>query len=992
MKTLFRYILLFLSFSQIASAQVYHFEHYGVHNGLGQSQVSDIIQDQFGYLWFSTQGGGVSRFDGLKFKTYRKEDGLPANNIASVKIDKQNRLMIGSYRGFSVFDGKEFRNITIKKRPPRLIKRIFSDNQRNIYVLFGKTGIGRFEEDSLKIICPNDTTKTPIFNATFDRKNNLYVAGWNGTIYRVNGSQLQPFFHLPHGFNLYGFIFDNENRLWIGTNKGAYIISNPNSSINLKDWKLVSSQIPFSVGQTSSGDTWLGLAEGVLRIEKNGNQTVFNAKNGFTNARITTIYEDHDGVVWLAADGDGVYKFTDTPFTYINSSLGLADNSIGTILEDPEGKLWLGTFSTGLYVWDGKKIIKTYNESNGLPCNVVTSSLLDSQGNKWFGSGMCGFSKIDAKGKLTTFTAEQMGFDGRIMSIVEGENHEIWFGSGSGLYVFDGKTFKRVDYNGKRIMIYHLLRIGNGEIVAFSGNDAYLMKNHQLKEFKQLGSWENSKVICSLYYPKQNMMFWGDMEEGVFAYNFQTQKKYHFSTKDGLSSNLIFNIIFDKNDNLWVGSEKGLDKIFFDKDFKIKDIRYYSKGIGFTGVETNAMTTLFDKEGHLWVGTIAGAYQYHPEKDNFETKPIRVHLTEVKLLFDTTKLDKYATSTDKWHRTFENLRLPYNKNSLSFSFIGIYHKNPEEVVYQYKLEGFDKAWSAPTTKKEINYTNLPAGEYTFLVRASNNCGAWCKDTLKYSFVITPPFWKTWWFSLLTLIFIIAAVYSLQRLYANYQTKRALAYEKLKQEAESEIRKQVAQDFHDELGNRLAAITTQSNVLKLKLSNVEDDNKKIVNDIEENARKLYTDTKDFIWAIDPESNRLNELVMYIRDFGEKLFQYTDIEFVMQSEISDEYEGIILPPGWSIQIIMIFKEAMTNALKHAQCKQVVFDYQSIANEKFVFTLEDDGKGIDTTANGNNQKGISNMQRRANKIQSILEFIQKQPKGTILRVSGKIPKKGG
>jgi ligand-binding sensor domain-containing protein/signal transduction histidine kinase len=972
-----------------SSAQNYHFEHYNIHNGLGQSQVSDLVQDQFGYIWMATRGGGLSRFDGLHFKTFRREDGLPANNISSLKIDSKKHLLIGSNRGFTVYDGRRFQYISRKK--PVFLRNIFVNKSNEVFAVFEKNGIGFFKNDSLIVLKPNNSKDSTYFESVnYDSKGNLFLASPQGILCSFIDSKIQKVLQVPKGIMIRNFLITKAGKIWISTNKGVFIINKIQEKILKKDLQKVSDFFANSMIETQRGEIWLGLFQGAIRFDNNLQETYFSEENGFTNASINKVFEDRDGILWFATDGDGAFKFTNSPFTYLNIKNGLADNTAFGILPDQKNRIWIGSFTKGLSVWDGKKVSKIVNSNSGLKRNGISSVFLDSKGNKWFGVGVNTVTKIDLNDKISNYSIESKECTSTILSISEGENGEIWLGTFCGVYLLkDGKFKHFSDKDGLlSIRTPEIVKIAANTFVVFSIEGANIIKDYKVYPFKEAGSWQNSRVVSTVFHPKWNMLFWGDMEEGISAYNFNNKQKYHFSTKNGLTSNLIYNLIFDKNDQLWVGSEKGIERIKFTKDWKIEDIKYYSQNEGMKGIETNEASMVFDAGGNLWIGTIMGAYRYYPERDKADTKPLKVQLTEVKLLIDTTKIAQFATKTDQWDDIYDGLELPHQHNNLLFRYITISHRNPQETVYQYKLEGFDTNWSMPITKTEIAYTNLPAGEFTLLLRASNNCGEWTGELTKYSFRIKPPFWQTWWFGLLSVSVILGGIFASQKAYSNYQTRKVLAFEKLKQVAESDIRKQIAQDFHDELGNRLAAITTQSSVLKMKIDK-NSENRQIVKEIEENARKLYTDTKDFIWTIDPESNRLNELVIYIKDFGEKLYQFSGIEFIVKNEISDEFQDVVLPAGWSIQLIMVFKEAMTNALKHAQAKHVYFEFE-FDDKSFKFSIKDDGIGIKLAENGSANKGIKNMLIRAEKINSQLSIKQIQPNGTMICLEGVIPKK--
>jgi signal transduction histidine kinase len=307
------------------------------------------------------------------------------------------------------------------------------------------------------------------------------------------------------------------------------------------------------------------------------------------------------------------------------------------------------------------------------------------------------------------------------------------------------------------------------------------------------------------------------------------------------------------------------------------------------------------------------------------------------------------------------------------------------------LQNFDPDWQPITRKNQAVYTNLPPGAYTFEVMASNNDGVWNTQPAALQFVITPPFWRNWWFFLVALLVLGVT----GRLYykSRVQTKlnALMQVEKIKNEETIKVRRQVAEDFHDQVGNQLASITVMVQLIQAKLDTGNKEVEDLLKKLGQFTKMLFTGTRDFIWSIDPRSDRVNEMLIYIRDFGEELFEYTDINFHV--ETNDSFSADTeLPIGWSRHIVYIFKEALSNSLKHTGCKNVYLNF-NVSNHNYVFELKDDGKGL----NGYNQEGfvglgIRNMKERAQKIGGEIVISSDENAGTRIVLEGKIPQNEG
>jgi signal transduction histidine kinase len=296
------------------------------------------------------------------------------------------------------------------------------------------------------------------------------------------------------------------------------------------------------------------------------------------------------------------------------------------------------------------------------------------------------------------------------------------------------------------------------------------------------------------------------------------------------------------------------------------------------------------------------------------------------------------------------------------------------------LEGVDKTWVNAGTRRFANYTNLEPGIYNFHVLGSNNDEVWNNRGASFSFIIYPPFWRTWWFYGLILVLGVGVIISIHKYRVRVKITGLVQLEK--------IRKRIADDFHDELGHKLTKISLYSELMKKDLSGKLNGAEDYLFKISETANTLYDDTKDFIWSIDPGKDSLYDLAVYLKDFGDEFFDKTGVAFRVK-EISPDLEKIILPMIWKRQLILIFKEAMNNILKHSGCSTVGLEV-SKTDLEIEIVLNDDGTGmhIPGTTKG---RGLGNMKSRAEKIDGELS-IESHAHGTIIKFTGYIEKMSG
>lgn len=782
-------IISFILLSLLQNAQTYNFKNYNTEQGLPQSQVLCITQDSKGNMWFGTNSGGAGKFDGNKFTTYSDNDGLINNVVFSITETKDNKIVFGTNRGISVYNGFYFKNYGEKDglKNPRVFK-VLDDH--GVIWIGTEEGVYQLQDNKiLPFTLDNTLNKSSVFSIYVDSKKRIWFATFqNGAICFNPSNNSFKHFTTKNGLKE-NFIFSitetNDGDILIGTVSGLNII---NSENQVTEGKYIKSQenIGFrSIVVDSKNDHWYGTAsEGVYRYT-NQKLIKYNSENGLTNKSILSIYQDREKNLWIGTDGDGVYKYSGARFTSFSKANNLPENYINSIAQDKNGHIWVSSRNMGVTKLEGSQVTNytvDAKKPNALPDNNITTMISSKFGDIWLGTndGLCHYN-----GQSFNTISDNNFRHKYILSLHEDKKGSIWIGTTNGLFKYSNNFIVDIKLNhneNQETGQFLILSIGedkNGHIWVGTENGAIEYDGSTSISHNDSSGFINKRIMCISSDYKGNL--WFGTEDGVYNYDYKKFNK--ISQKNGLSSNFINLIITDQNKNLFIGTNNGLDKLDLNAFYSEKiTIKHYGKEDGLVSLECNSNACIKDNMGRIWIGTINGVEIYNPNEDFFNAQEPLTHINQIKLFFNAEEFKKQVKETDSISKLPVNLILPYNKNHLTFEYVGVCHVNPEKVRYLYKLDGIDNDWSPPTSKTEITYPSLPPGKYTFMVKAMNNDGVWNYEPTTFSFEILPPWYKTWWFYSICIIVIISGAWY----YNHYKTKK-LIEDKAKLEKEVSLR-------------------------------------------------------------------------------------------------------------------------------------------------------------------------------------------------------------
>jgi ligand-binding sensor domain-containing protein len=934
--------LFFWIFSQhILFSQRYNFVNYSVEEGLPQSQIYSIYQDSQGYLWFGTYGGGLSRFDGINFENYNEERGLSCSFVRSIAEYENGTLLIGTDEGLFIFAHNQFIPYSYPKYLGRpAIRALLVDRQKNIWVGGMEFGLYKYTNGKVEKINTNQDGLGNNVNCLYADKQDRIWVGLDGGFCKIDpgGQKITSFKKFDGGaFTAVRCITeDKAGRIWLGSYIYGAAVYNGYKFQRYTTQDGLANNTVNSLWVDEKGAVWFGTSNGISQLKDDHFNTI-TSDEGLCGNTIVTSLEDGDHNLWFGSSGGGVSKFDNERFIHFpeNETMG---KLVYTIQQDNRGNMWFGTSNGGVTRFDGSSF-EVYNAEYDFTDRKIKSIFCDEDSTYWFGT--LGVGAYYYNGKDFINYSYKSGLCGNyITGIIKDQAGNIWFSSldnGVGFFNPTTKNFyryrKKDGLASERINTVAVDESGsiwagtdNAGInkISFSNTDHTSISISTINQSKGLSTNNINSIIC-----RKGKLYIGTSGGGINIMD-ASGKFTYWKKAQGLSSNIIYSLVFDNSGNLWAGSEKGIDKIVLNND-KIVRVFHFGKAEGFIGVENTMNSSCIDTAGNLWFGTINGANRYNPNFDQASTSLPKIHLTGVNIFFDKVEDTEYGKDYSSFEELSGNLILPYNKNHISFEFIGINYRNPDAVKYKWRLIGDDEKWSPELTRREATYSNLSPGKYTFELKACNENGIWNEKPVSFSFIIKPPYWTSPAFLIavggIILLFLSIVVISIIRRikYKNREEKQRLEMSKNILELEQATsRLQMNPHFLFNSLNSIQGYIASNNTTEAKwyLSKFA----KLMRLILDNAKEEFIPLRDEMYILE------NYMILERMRMNEK-FDYTII-----CDASIDTDEVEIPP----MIIQPFVEnSILHGLKHKEGKGLI-DIKFFMNDG-VLTCEITDNGI-------------------------------------------------
>lgn len=953
----FHIIFFLLLFPGQFFAQIKIHKNINRSDGLVYSQVLCLLEDSQGFLWIGTPAG-LSRWDGINFKNFTKKDGLKSSSIHSIAESTDGTIYIGTQSGLNIFrDDKITYDSGIPDKLNDRINDILVINNSTIYFAGDKSGLWVYDgQDYKNITKENGLASNRIKCIEMGPDNSLLLGtiDYGLIVYKENEFKNISLL-VERKFKQINTIFVQPNgNLLIGTDQGL-IVYNKDKTVIVDNKKGLPDNYITDICAGIDNDIYIATAKGIAVYNENNLIDVISTKNGLSSSFVWEILKSSSGVYFIGTDGTGLDIFVPKNIENLTKESGLPHSNVWSIVESKNKSIYLGT-DNGLAVLKNGQF-KTYNTKDGLNSEMIITIYEASNGVLYLGTDLFGvyvfknnsFSNINSKNGLNSDL---------VWAINEDQKGNIYFGTyESGICVYDGKKIidtLSIEDGLPGNSITTAYKSDEGELYfGTENNGAFKLSNDDTRNITRLIA--KGTVWSILKDNKSNKLYFGVDEMGLLIY--ENGIVDTINTDDGLSNNTVIGIMQDDDGNLYLTTDNGFNVLTFSDDtFYIRKISIED---GLASNECNQGAYLKDSEGNFWIGTVAGATKYRPEYDKQSLSAPKMHFTKMQL-YNKEVLYKRKD-------ILQNFK--YNENYFNFEYVGIDLAVQSNVVYQYRLSGIDEDW-VQTNRRFVQYTNLNNGKYIFSVKAKNRWGIW-SEPASIIFNISPPFWKTWWFALIStgmLLFSIALI-----IYTRIH--RLLAVERL--------RAKISSDLHDDIGAGLSEISILSAVVEAKSPpELRDSVKNELNKIGAISRLLIESMSDIVWLINPKTDSLLDLFTHLKDSFSDIFELKKIEF--KTTNLTQLGKAHLSMEKRKHIFLIFKEAINNAIKYSECTRLELMIE-IQKGKLYIHLHDDGKGFnpETITKGN---GLLNMKLRAKKSGGSLSIKSLTGKGTEIIFTGK------
>jgi ligand-binding sensor domain-containing protein len=840
------------------------FTTFNTDNGLALDQIYCGYKDSKGNLWFGTNGGGISKYDGKEFTNYTTAHGLANNIVWTIVEDKGGNLWFGTDgSGASKYDGKVFTNYTTEQGLANdIVQCIISDKKGNLW--FGTLkGISKYDGHRFTNYATaqgllNDAVRTIIE----DRAENL----WFGTSAGASKYDGQSFtnYGKKQGLandTIRSILQDKSGAIWFATGGGGVSKLDSQGLTNYSMAQGLANNVVYSIKQDKAGDIWFGTNGGGVSKFDGKRFTSYSIAQGLANNIIESITEDETGYLWFGTFGGGLSKYGGKSFTNFTTAEGLSNNTVYSIAKDGSGNLWFGTFGGGVCMYDGRSIT-SYTTQQGLVSNYIYCGLNDNMNNLWFGSSNGGMCKYDGK-TFTSYSTVQGLVNNQVFCILQDKAGNLWFATSGGISKYDGKSFTnyttRQGLANKEVFTMFEDRDGSlwlgtsgGGVTEYNGTSFTNYTTAQglasnmiwaITEDQDGNLWFGTQDGLSVMHKKTRTRF---LESTKKAEVFQGQLFETFTAKDGLPDNFVTQVVQGYDRKLYIGTNHGICE-FLPADSSSGIAERWTAGMIFnssTGypvkdVNGGEHAMYLDSSGIIWIGTGSdktGLVRFEPKslvtshqkfpvivlqqvrinnesicwndlnekqrRKNLGSNTLTPNIAEEvntygRLLTEPERdsmRNKFGPisfdSVTKWNPIPQNLILPHRFNNITFDFNAIETAKNYQVKYSYMLEGYDKNWSAPDNKTSAVFGNIYEGDYTFKLKVQNAEGEW-SEPVSYSFVVLPPWTRTWWMYSVYVILIIGVIRLLfwwnhrRIIYQNrlLENKITLATKQIKEEKE-----------------------------------------------------------------------------------------------------------------------------------------------------------------------------------------------------------------
>jgi ligand-binding sensor domain-containing protein/signal transduction histidine kinase len=936
-------------------ASDYSLRVWRTQDGLPQNRIQAISQTSDGYLWIGTPAG-LARFDGIRFAIFDSSN-TPAfhdDSILSLYVGRDDTLWIGTEGGGLVeYRGGAFKSYGAKEGLSNgFVRTLLEDKQGNLWIgtdrgFFARpaagTAIQRLDgSGGLPVIS--------IIGIQQDKQGRVWAASNHGPML-ASGFQLKRFGQadIPNGLGR-GLFAAADGTLWFTNRDDFWRMSD-----GVPARKVTTAKSPaMAVQQSHDGTIWVGtLGNGLFQLADGGTALRPAPVPALPDLSVLSIFEDRDRSIWVGTR-DGLVRVTRTSIRTVAARDGLSSDNVSTVFEDRDGSIWIGTITSPMSRL-GESAVKAVPTPSGFRARLAYR---DRKGELWLGSSVVGLARIGQTGSATTYSTREGLRNNSVRQILEDRQGQLWIALGSGLSRWDGSRFHNyyiedgLAYGSVRA----LLELRNGELLVGTDAGVNRIRGTQFVADKTLDGFKGVKVWSMLEDPGNGVWF-GARGNGL--YRLKDGVLRHLTAREGLPGNNVYQLIDDRQGNLWMSGSFGVASIPWDQVNRVADgqaegftVSTYGVAEGLESTEMNGgiqPAGIRTASGDIWFASVKGAVRIKPGLPRAERHS--------RILIEELRAD------DEVMPLTGEISVPAGRRKIEIAFTACDLLAANQAHFRYKLENFDSGWTHESQSRTAVYTNLPPGSYRFRVAALHANVPEASLTIR----MHPHFFQTGWFLALCALGAAVSGWATFRFYAR-QTRARFAV--LLAE-----RTRLAREMHDTVIQGCVGVSA---LLEAAATSQSANNK--VPDLVDMARKQIRLTLDearqAVWDL-RHSDLDSDLATSLRDFAGR--------FSMESAVPIGLEVSGTQPQMDGRaernLLLVAREAIRNALSHGSPARIDLRLK-FAPEDVCLEVSDDGIGFDPApAQQSGHYGIMGMRERVEQLGGSLEIRSEPGRGTCL-----------
>ena len=776
--------------------------------GMPNNFADDIFQDSYGFVWISTHGGGLVRYDGFNYMNFNLGSSgisLRSNSCRNVYEDHFKRLWIAFEEGPQVLDLTTMQPVIppcenekveaqLNKALKNLCTRMYCDAKGNVWMVsfnlltrisFNEKGeVNRVLSISYPYNAPDLGLCDVYRNGTVVMCNNGVVSEFSVQTNRLVAKNIS-FMFLPLDYRYAGAVISYHGKIWLGTNRGLYNSAKQEFHA-LGTVHSLQHEVVTSLAITEDDKLLVGTLCGVDIIDdKTGTIEHWNCSSvnplssNFVNSLLSK-----DGQIWVGTETGGITKLAPRQLQLeffkhdAANPASLSPNAVNAMYAAPDGTLWVGTVEGGLNALaPGSRNFTHYTMANsGLPHNSVSTLAADNRGNLWIGTWGTGIAVMNLQqpGRIIPLVVDAkhqpfLNFAGAL--VYDPINDGMWLGTNDGLFFYDLKRQQLIEPfkgclnvrgcigslitpEGKLLMgcVQGMVEINLKSRIPGKGD--FAVKYHQYK----LDDPKSGVIdkILSFCLAKDGKIWLGSNGYGLYCYNYNKEGKTYvksFTTNNGLANNTVKGIVEDNQGMLWIATDNGLS-IF---NPKTETFSSYSRKDGLLSSQFYFNGAIRDAKGKIYLGTDEGLMAVTGVNHAVHNSA-RLRFTE--LLVDNQPVFAGSDYLDDDISIAKRLCIHESDKSFTIFFSALNYGNDSQGVYLYRMKGYENDWvQLKPGQHSVRYSTLPAGSYQFEVKYIPSFDSDKEQVISVDIKVTPYFWKSWWFvSLMVIAFIAFLLY------------------------------------------------------------------------------------------------------------------------------------------------------------------------------------------------------------------------------------------